>query len=195
MKWKFPVSLLATIVAAAFVAVAVGQQPNSIEDRSARKDVRTTSRPSTTTSSSAEHVTDFVQDPFSGNYVPDQLFSPAAGNGFPQQLTYTASGAGTAHGFGFNSESSALVNEASVLLRKLAAADSDANRSAIKTQLKENLGKQFDARQKRHEQEIKTLEEKVKKLKELVLRRQESRDEIISRRLDQVLRDAEGLGW
>ncbi len=73
--------------------------------------------------------------------------------------------------------------------------DSDTARSDIKAKLSATLGKQFDLRQKRHEQEIKALEAKVKKLKELVIKRQESREEIVSRRLEQILRESQGLGW
>ena len=36
---------------------------------------------------------------------------------------------------------------------------------------------------------------RVKKLKELVRLRNEKRREIVAKRLEQVLRDAEGLGW
>ena len=74
-------------------------------------------------------------------------------------------------------------------------AKSDGERDKIKVQLKEVLETQFAARQQRHEKEIADLEAKVKKLKELVAKRQENRREIVANRLDQILRDAQGLGW
>lgn len=58
-----------------------------------------------------------------------------------------------------------------------------------------NLGQEFDARQNRYDEELKQLEAKVQKLKDLARRRQEARGQIINRRLEQLLRDAEGLGW
>ena len=61
--------------------------------------------------------------------------------------------------------------------------------------MNELLEKQFSLRQKRHQEEIAGLEAKVKKLKELLEKRQENRREIISKRLDQILSNAEGLGW
>ena len=67
--------------------------------------------------------------------------------------------------WGLSGEEAGLANEAGVLIRKLEAADSDTVRNEIKAQLSANLGKQFDARQKRHDEEIKALEAKVKKLK------------------------------
>jgi hypothetical protein len=78
---------------------------------------------------------------------------------------------------------------------RLTEAKADSDRDKIKTQLSELLEKQFDQRQKRHESEIAALEAKVKALKELVAKRQENRRDSIARRLDQILRDAQGLGW
>jgi hypothetical protein len=92
-------------------------------------------------------------------------------------------------------QESTLAHEANEIRHRLESATTDAQRSDVRTKLAENLGKQFDLRQKRHGLEIEALEAQVKKLKELVQKRQESRAEIISRRTDQVLREAEGLGW
>ena len=65
----------------------------------------------------------------------------------------------------------------------------------MKAELSDLLRKQFDVRQARHIREIETLEAQVKKLKELVQKRQENRAEIISRRLDQIVRESQGLGF
>jgi len=92
-------------------------------------------------------------------------------------------------------EEMAIARQADLLIRQLEAAESDARRKEIKAKLSEALGQQFDVRQKRHGLEIEALEAQVKKLKELVQKRQENRAEIISRRLDQVVRDGEGLGF
>ncbi len=81
------------------------------------------------------------------------------------------------------------------LARKLGEAKSESDKSEIKTELAAGLEKQFDLRQKRHHDEIAELEAKVKQLKDLVEKRQENRREIVAKRLDQILRDAEGLGW
>ena len=81
------------------------------------------------------------------------------------------------------------------LLSELAEAKTDLARDAIKAKLSEVLAKQFEQRQKQHESEIAELEAKVKKLKDMVARRQENRREIVARRLEQVLRESQGLGW
>ncbi len=92
-------------------------------------------------------------------------------------------------------EDAELANHVEGLVRQLGDAKSDADKEKIKAELSEALEKQFDQRQKRHEHELAELEAKVKKLKDLVTKRQEKRREIVSKRLDQILRDAEGLGW
>ena len=88
-----------------------------------------------------------------------------------------------------------LANDADGLIRELAKSSSEGRINEIKKRLDDILAKQFDAREKRHELEIEALEAKVKKLKDLVNKRQESREEIITRRLEQIVRDSQGLGW
>lgn len=92
-------------------------------------------------------------------------------------------------------EETSLARSAEALGKQLVEADSDSKRSDVRRKLSDLLGKQFDARQERHKLEIEALEAKVKKLKELVAKRQESRDDIITRRLEQIVRDSQGLGW
>ena len=92
-------------------------------------------------------------------------------------------------------EEAALRRQADLLIRQLEAADSDALRHDIKAKLGETLSKQFDAGQKRYGLEIEALEAQIKRLKDLVRKRQENRAEIISRRLDQIVRDSQGLGF
>jgi hypothetical protein len=86
-------------------------------------------------------------------------------------------------------------NELGTLLEQVQAADSQSARDSLKSKLNDLLGKQFDARQKGHEKQIAELEAQVAKLRELVKKRQTSRSEIISLRLEQMLRETQGLGW
>ena len=71
----------------------------------------------------------------------------------------------------------------------------DRYQGLLKTKLSDLLEKQFDQRQKRHEDEIKQLEAQIKKLKDLVEKRQENRREIITARLNQIVKESQGLGW
>jgi hypothetical protein len=92
-------------------------------------------------------------------------------------------------------EEAELARQADDFVRQLADARAEADREKIKARLQEVLEKQFDLRQKRHMSEIEALEDQVKKLRELVQKRQENRREILSKRLDQLQREAQGLGW
>jgi flagellar motility protein MotE (MotC chaperone) len=91
-------------------------------------------------------------------------------------------------------EEGAFAQKTQELVKQLAKAEGE-KREKIKDQLTDTLGKQFDARQKRHQDEIAALEKQLKKLKELVEKRKENRREIIGKRLEQLVREAEGLGW
>ena len=88
-----------------------------------------------------------------------------------------------------------LGGETEKLARQLAKAKSDSERESLRAKLNDVLEKQFDERQKKHKAESEALEAQVKKLKELIATRNENRKEIITRRLDQIVRDAQGLGW
>ena len=71
----------------------------------------------------------------------------------------------------------------------------DADRQKAKAELAELLGKQFEVQQQIREEEVGQLEARVKKLRALIDKRKEARQTIIEKRLDQLLREAEGLGW
>ncbi len=81
-------------------------------------------------------------------------------------------------------EEMGLSQEADRLARQLFDAKTDADKEKVKARLSEALEKQFDARQKRHEGEIAALEAQMKKLRELVSKRQENRRDIVTRRLN-----------
>ena len=74
------------------------------------------------------------------------------------------------------------------------AAD-DTGKAAAKQQLREALQTTFTLRQKTHEAEVTALEAKIKTLRDQLARRIEKQDEIVDFRLQQLLREAEGLGW
>ena len=124
-------------------------------------------------------------------------FYTAIPAGSPPGFTPSPRTAGTSYlsTAGMSGEEVGLAHESDQLARKLGEAKSDSDRAKLKDDLAQILEKQFDLRQKHHLDEIKALEEKIKKLKGLVDKRQENRREIVSNRLDQILRDAMGLGW
>jgi hypothetical protein len=81
------------------------------------------------------------------------------------------------------------------LMRDYKRTENADERDKIKTKLTAALAKQFDAQQKRRDLELARVEAQLKKLRELMKKRGEERKTIIDRRVDQLVRDAEGLGW
>jgi hypothetical protein len=65
----------------------------------------------------------------------------------------------------------------------------------LRKKLTDLLDAQFTARQARREMEIKQIEDRVHKLREALDRRSSAKEKIIERRLNDLLTDAEGLGW
>jgi hypothetical protein len=176
MKVKSSCTLLAALVFAALVATALAQPPSP-----------SPGAPSGNTVPQARNSPLMPAGGYAGGFQAPN-FTPYESAGY--QTTFFSPGwrqPGT--------EEMGLAKQADELIHQLEAASTDLQRSELRTKLGDILSKQFDARQKRHRQEIEALEAKVAKLKELVNKRQASREEIVTRRLEQVLRDSQGLGW
>ncbi len=88
-----------------------------------------------------------------------------------------------------------LEQQAAGLMREYAQTEDEGQRAKVKTKLADLLNKQFDMQQKRRDQEVAAIEAQLKKLRELMRKRGENRQKIIDNRLDQLVREAEGLGW
>ena len=73
--------------------------------------------------------------------------------------------------------------------------ENDVERSKIKSKLAALLEKEFDLQQKRRDLELGRAEARLKKVRELWKKRSDARQTIIDKRLDQLLREADGLGW
>ena len=70
-----------------------------------------------------------------------------------------------------------------------------ANKESVLTKLKSAVGEQFDNRQEGKAKELKALEEQLAKLKEIHAKRTQQREQIVADRVQQLLREVEGLGW
>jgi len=81
------------------------------------------------------------------------------------------------------------------LLGQYAEAGDDEQKSKIKEQLAEALEQQFSLQQQLREREVAKIEARVKKLRETIDKRKDAKRSIIDKRLDQLIREAEGLGW
>jgi hypothetical protein len=86
-------------------------------------------------------------------------------------------------------------HETMTIAKQLASAKGESEKEKLREKLLDSLEKAFDDRQKRQEKEIAALEAQVKKLKEMVSKRQEAKKEIIAERVKQLEREAKGLGW
>jgi len=81
-------------------------------------------------------------------------------------------------------------------LAGILSSESDgAKKSDVESKIEALLVKQFDLRQQSREEELKGLEERVRKLRENFEKRQNAKSEIVKHRLEEIKRDAEGLGW
>jgi hypothetical protein len=81
------------------------------------------------------------------------------------------------------------------LMARYAKTEDDKEHTKIKTDLAKVLADQFESQQKRRAAEVAAIEKQLKKLKDLIEKRKEARQKIIDKRLDQLLSEAEGLGW
>jgi hypothetical protein len=88
-----------------------------------------------------------------------------------------------------------VVGPANELLHRWKAAANESDRGKIERQLRDLLKEELQARFGVHETEIKHLEAKVKQLRDQLELRRGKQDEIVDFRLQQLLREAQGLGW
>ena len=92
-------------------------------------------------------------------------------------------------------EEAGLAHESDELLGRYASSDDAGEQKRIRAELRETLAKQFDVQKQRRELELARIEERVKKLREQIKKRTDARETIVDRRLEQLVNEAEGLGW
>jgi hypothetical protein len=88
-----------------------------------------------------------------------------------------------------------LERQSQELARKYGSAQNRDDKNKLRDQLNEVLQKQFDAQQQRRKKEIDRIEERLKSLRELLQKREDRKGSIVQRRLEQMIEEAEGLGW
>jgi hypothetical protein len=131
---------------------------------------------------------------------------PASGQsqGQPAQTLATSNNRGTDWYFHpsrdpelakLHAEEGRLEGETAGLVEEYARTQDETQRGKIKAKLTATLEKQFEMQQKRRDVEVAQIEAQLKKLREIMRKRSDSRQLIIDKRLDQLLREAEGLGW
>ena len=85
--------------------------------------------------------------------------------------------------------------ESARLAKQYAKSEKEEEKKEIRKKLGEVLGQQFDLHLQEQQKELDELEKQIADLKALLKKRKDSRTTIIDRRLEQIIQDAEGLGW
>jgi len=88
-----------------------------------------------------------------------------------------------------------LGQQAAAILAKYQATEDSQQRDAMRVELQKVVADHFELRQQIREKELAQLEAQVRRLRNLHSRREQEKDKIIADRVQQLIRDAEGLGW
>ena len=86
-------------------------------------------------------------------------------------------------------------SQAAELARKLANAKDEDEKSRIREKLTEVLNQSFDEHMKQQQKELDQLEEQIRSLRALMKKRASNKNTIVERRIEQLIQDADGLGW
>ena len=81
------------------------------------------------------------------------------------------------------------------LVQKYAKSTSDEEKKELKKKLTDLLVQQFDNHQQQQQKELDELEKQIKQLRETLKKRQDAKNSIVERRLEQLVHEADGLGW
>jgi hypothetical protein len=85
--------------------------------------------------------------------------------------------------------------ESHQLAKQYAKSEKEDEKKEIRKKLTEFLAKQFDAQAKQQEKQLADLEKQIASLKATLKKRQDNKTTIIDRRIEQLIQEAEGLGW
>jgi hypothetical protein len=107
----------------------------------------------------------------------------------PMAWSYSA-GSGNAWYQHFHTQS-----EAAELARKLAKAENEDEKAQLRTKLTAMLDQVFDEHMKQQQKELDDLETQIRNLRALMKKRANAKQTIVERRIEQLIQDADGLGW
>jgi hypothetical protein len=88
-----------------------------------------------------------------------------------------------------------LQSESARLVQQYAKAEKEDDKKEIRKKLGDVIGQQFDLSLQEQQKELEDLEKQIADLRALLKKRRDSRTTIIDRRLEQIVQEAEGLGW
>jgi hypothetical protein len=88
-----------------------------------------------------------------------------------------------------------LQNQAGELAQQYIKADKDESKRELRTKLTDVLNQQFDLHTKQQQKELEDLEKQIAELRTVLKKRQDAKSTIVERRAEQLIQDAQGLGW
>lgn|SRR5262249_13369479 len=88
-----------------------------------------------------------------------------------------------------------LQNKSVQLSQRYAKTEKEDEKKALHKELSQVLGEQFDLHLQEQQRELDELEKQVAKLKTLLKKRKDSKESIVERRFEQLVQEADGLGW
>lgn len=94
--------------------------------------------------------------------------------------------------FGTRQDSS---HQAAQLAQQYVKATKEDEKKEIRKKLTDLLSQQFDQRLQQQQKEVDDLEKQIAALKEVLKKRTAAKTTIVERRIDQLVQEAEGLGW
>src|SRR5579871_6273710 len=86
-------------------------------------------------------------------------------------------------------------HQAAQLAQQYAKATKEDEKKEIRKKLTDLLSQQFDQRLQQQQKEVNDLEKQIASLKEVLKKRTAAKATIVERRIDQLVQEAEGLGW
>lgn len=87
------------------------------------------------------------------------------------------------------------LNQDGDLARRYVKSEKEEEKRELRKQLSESLNKQFEQHVKQQQKELEELEKQIAELRSMLRKRQEAKTTIVERRLEQLIQEAEGLGW
>ncbi len=88
-----------------------------------------------------------------------------------------------------------LQTESAPLARQYVAAEKQEEKKQIRQKLSDTLSQQFDVHIKEQQKELEDLEKQIATLRSVLKKRIDAKATIVERRVEQLIQDAEGLGW
>lgn len=86
-------------------------------------------------------------------------------------------------------------SEATQIAQRYAKSEKEDEKRELRRKMEDTLNKQFDQHMEQQQKELKELEKQIEHLKATLRKRQDAKDTIVKRRIEQLINEAEGLGW